>query len=103
MIWVIIRMKAPSDKRMELSQAIVSLLGPIRAEKGCNQCDFYQDIGDENKLCLLEQWDNRENLKSHIRSKHFGVLRGAMNLLKEPYELILNNAARSMVIEDICV
>jgi quinol monooxygenase YgiN len=102
MILVIIRMKAPSDKRMELSQTIASLIGPIRSENGCKRCDFYQDIGDENKLCILEQWDTQDNLKSHMRSKRFGVLRGAMNLLKEPYELILHNAAKPMVVEDLC-
>jgi len=95
-----IRMKAPSDKRMELSQTINSLIGPIRSEKGCKRCDFYQKIGSENELCLLEQWDTSENLEQHLSSKRFGVLRGAMNLLKEPYEMIFHNDIRPVGIED---
>ncbi len=77
---------------MELSQTITSLTGSIRTEKGCNRCDFCQSMEDENRLFLLEEWDTQENLKSHLNSARFRVLRGAMNLLKEPYEMVFHNA-----------
>ena len=86
MILVIIRMKVLSEKRMELSQTIASLSGSIRMEKGCRRCDFCQSIEDENRLFLLEEWDTQENLMTHLKSEHFRVLRGSMNLLREPYE-----------------
>ena len=79
-------MKVLSEKRLELSQTIASLSGSIRMEKGCQRCDFCQSIEDENRLFLLEEWDTEENLMTHLKSDHFRVLRGAMNLLKEPYE-----------------
>ena len=90
MILVKIRMKVLSEKRMELSQAIVSLIGSIRLEKGCQRCDFCQSMEDENRLLLLEEWDTQENLMTHLKSDHYRVLRGAMNLLKEPYERIFH-------------
>ena len=86
-------MKVLSEKRMELSQAIVSLIGSIRTEKGCKRCDFYQSIEDENELCLLGEWDTQQNLKSHLKSGRFKVLRGAMNLLQEPYEMMFHTVA----------
>lgn len=85
MILVITRMKVLSEKRIELSQAIASLSGSIRKEKGCSRCDFCQSIEDENRLFLLEEWDTEENLVTHMKSEHYRVLRGAMSLLKEPY------------------
>jgi quinol monooxygenase YgiN len=85
-------MKVLSEKRMELSQTIASLSGSIRMEKGCNRCDFCQSTEDENKLYLLEEWDTQENLMTHLKSEHFRVLRGAMNLLKEPYEMMFHPA-----------
>ena len=88
MILVIIRMEASSKKRMELSQTIASLSGSIRMEKGCQRCDFCQSIENENRLFLLEEWDTHENLMTHLKSEHFKVIRGAMNLLKEPYEMM---------------
>ena len=87
MILVIIRMEVLSEKRMELSQTINLLVGSIRTEKGCKRCDFCQGMEDENRLFLLEEWDTVKNLMGHLKSERFRVLRGAMNLLKEPYEM----------------
>jgi len=92
MILVIIRMKVLSEKRKELSQTIASLIGSIRTERGCKRCDFCQSMEDENELSLLGEWDTRENLMSHLKSSRFRVLRGAMNLLKEPSEMMFHTA-----------
>jgi quinol monooxygenase YgiN len=81
-------MKVLSEKRKEFSQTIASLSGSIRMEKGCQRCDFCQSMEDENRLFLLEEWDTQENFKDQLNSRHFKVFRGAMNLLKEPYEMV---------------
>ena len=93
MVVHIIRMKALAEKRKELSQTIALLIRSIRAEKGCLRCDFYQSMEDENELCILEEWDTREDLNRHLKSEGFRVLRGAMNLLQEPYEMFHTAAA----------
>jgi len=90
MILVIIRMKVLTEKRKELSQTIVSLIGSLRTEKGCQRCDFCRSMEDENELCILEEWDTRKNLNNHLKSERFKVLRGAMNLLQEPYEMVFH-------------
>ena len=90
MILVTLRMKVLPEKRMELSQTILLLIGSIRAEKGCKRCDFCQSMDDENDLFLLEEWDIQENFKEHLKSGRFRVLRGAMCLLREPYEMMLH-------------
>ena len=94
-------MNVLSEKRMELSQTIVSLTGSIRTENGCERCDFYQSTEDENKLCLLEEWDTQENLKSHLKSGRFRILRGAMNLLKKPYEMMFHTASNPAGTEEV--
>jgi quinol monooxygenase YgiN len=85
-------MKVLSEKRKELSQTIASLIGSIRTEKGCQRCDFCQSMENKNELWLFEEWDTQENLKNHLKSEHSRVLRGAMNLLKEPYEMMFHPA-----------
>ena len=90
MILVITRMKVLSEKRMELSQTITSLSGFIKMEKGCRRCDFCQSIDDENRLFLLAEWDTQKNLMTYLKSKRFKVFRGAMNLLREPYEMMFH-------------
>jgi len=93
MILVVMRMKVLSEKRKELSQTITSLIGSLRTEKGCRRCDFCRSMEDENKLYLLEEWDTRENLMSYLKSERFRVLRGATNLLQEPYEMMFHTVA----------
>jgi quinol monooxygenase YgiN len=41
---------------------------------------------DENRFFLLEEWDTEENLMAHMKTEHFRITLGAMNLLQEPYE-----------------
>jgi quinol monooxygenase YgiN len=101
MILVIIRMKVLSEKRLELSQTINLLIGSIRTEKGCNRCDFCQSMEDENRLFLLEEWDTQESFIGHQKSGRFGVLRGAMNLLKEPYEMMFHTVFHPEGMEEI--
>ena len=101
MILVIVRMEVPSEKRKELSQTIVSLIGSVRTEKGCKRCEFCQSMEDENRLFLLEEWDTQENLKDHLKSRRFKVFRGAMNLLKEPYEMMFHTVFHPEGIKEI--
>jgi quinol monooxygenase YgiN len=91
MILVITRMNVLSEKRMELMQAISSLSGLIRMEKGCNRCDFWESVESEDQFILLEEWDTEEKLMAHMKSEYFKVLLGAMNLLRAPYERIFNS------------
>jgi quinol monooxygenase YgiN len=90
MILVVIRMKVSSEKRLELVQTIALLTAAIRTEKGCGRCDFCQSMENDNELCLLEEWDTQENLTSHLKSERFRILRGTMNLLKEPFEMVFH-------------
>lgn len=101
MTLLIIRMNVLSEKRIELSQTIASLSVSTRMEKGCKRCDFCQSIEDENKFFLFEEWDTRENLMKHMNSDHFKVIRGTMNLLREPYERTFHNVSRSAGMEKI--
>jgi quinol monooxygenase YgiN len=101
MILVITRMKVLSEKRMELSQAMVSLVGSIRMKAGCLRCEFCRNMENENEFCLLEEWDAQENLIAHLRSEHFKVIRGAMNLLEEPYERMFHTVFHPAGMEEI--
>jgi len=86
---------------MELSQTLVSLIGSIRKEKGCQRCDFCQSFEDENILFLLEEWNTQENLMTHLQSEHYKVLRGSMYLLEEPCERTFHTVSHPVRLEEI--
>lgn len=95
MVLVILRMRVIAEKRGELCQTIISLIGPLRTQEGCLRCDFCQGQEDVKELHLIEEWDTRGNLYRHLNSNLFRVLRGAMNLLQEPYELRIHDVPAS--------
>jgi len=69
-------MKVLAEKRVELCQTIVPPIGSLRTEKGCLRCDFCRGMEDENELRILEEWDTRENLDSHLKSELQGTSGG---------------------------
>ena len=89
MVLITIRMKVFPEKRKELSQAVTSLVSSIRTEKGCRRCDFCYSAEDENEFCLFGEWEDQEDLATHLQSELFKVLLGAMSLLKNPHEMKL--------------
>jgi len=90
MIETTIKMTVPAEKRKEVLQTVRAILGPIRRESGCISCNCYLDIEDESILCFEETWKTREDLESHLRSDHFGVLGGAMRLLRREPDIKFN-------------
>ena len=89
MFFVSIRMMVSPGKRMEITQALMSLMNSIREEKGCHGYNCYQSVEDEHELCILGEWDCQESLDLHLKSDDFKVLLGAMHLLREPHDMRL--------------
>ena len=85
MIDASIKITVPPEKRKEVLQAFKEILGPIRRERGCISCNCYVDIESENNIIFMDEWQTSEDLDTHLRSVHFGILIGAMKMLiKEP-------------------
>jgi quinol monooxygenase YgiN len=80
-----IKITVPPAKWKEVLQTFKAILGPIRREQGCISCNCYVDVESENVIFFKEEWKTSEELDTHLRSVHFGVLIGTMKLLnKEP-------------------
>jgi quinol monooxygenase YgiN len=87
MIIVKITLNALADKHLEVTQTLLSLIEPVGKEQGCKNYNVFCDIHDKNHFCLLEEWETKENLDHHIRSRRFGVLLGIKTLLQEPLDI----------------
>jgi len=93
MIDTTIRLTVPPEKMKEVLQTFRAILGPIRDEKGCMGCNCYVDVEAENILLFREEWKNNEDLDTHLKSSHFGVLIGAMKLLTQDPDIRFNAIA----------
>jgi quinol monooxygenase YgiN len=101
MIDATIMMTVPPEKRKEVLQTLTAILGPIRREHGCIRCNCYVDVEAENNIYFREEWKNREELDTHLRSVHFGVLIGAMSLLNIEPDIRFNTISSTAGKEEI--
>src|SRR5512141_2892882 len=101
MIDATIKITVPPEKLKEVLQTFKAILGPIRREQGCISCNCYVDVEAENIIFFKEEWGTSEDLETHLRSGHFGVLIGAMKLLKKEPDIRFNTIASTLGAEAI--
>ena len=83
MIIVTVRVLVSPENRRELVQTVRSLMRNIQGQKGCLGSHLYCELGDEDALCLVEEWETQEDLNNYFRSDDFAILFGAINLLRK--------------------
>ena len=84
MIVMTTRITVSSANRTELFQTILTLLTPMKNEKGCLGSHFYLDSADSNSVMLVEEWEAEEDWANHLRSRDCAVFRGAVRVLCRP-------------------
>ena len=95
MILVRIIMNVLPEKQKELMQTLLSMIEPVRDEKGCLSYDVFYGIDGQTVFNLIEEWENREDLDRHIRSDRFSVLLGTKSLLAKPLEIKIHTVSHS--------
>jgi quinol monooxygenase YgiN len=83
MVIALIRVTVPPNNRREILQTFQSLTNSIQSQKGCLDYHFYLEMGNGNAVCLIEEWETREDLDNHLLSRDFAVLFGATSLLRD--------------------
>jgi quinol monooxygenase YgiN len=101
MIDATIKLTVPPEKRIEILQTFKAILGPIRRVQGCISCNCYVDIEADNNIFFMEEWETREDLDSHLKSNHFGILVGAMKMLTEVPDIRFNTIAATAGAEEL--
>jgi quinol monooxygenase YgiN len=84
MIVTTTRITVSSANRTELFQTILTLLTPVKNEKGCLGSHFYLDSADSNSAMLVEEWEDEEDWENHLRSTDCAVFMGAVRVLCRP-------------------
>ena len=99
MIFVRITMNVLPEKQLELTQTLLSMIEPTGKETGCLGYAVSCDIENKNVFNILEEWQSREDLDSHIRSERFRVLLGTRNLLGQPLDFQIHTVSLSEAME----
>ena len=80
----LIKMSALPEKRKELLQTLEAIVDRVRREKECLNANLYQNMENDQKFMLAEEWRNQEALENYIRSDRFSILLGTRSLLEQP-------------------
>ena len=72
------------ERRKEFFQTIVPLTKRIRKEKGCVNYRLYEEMGDENSLILIMEWETESQWNDHRNGENFSVLLGLVTVLGMP-------------------
>ena len=72
-----------------------SLLPGLHKEKGCVDCNVYEDLDEEYTYCIVAEWKTREAMQEHFLTHRFQVLIGAAKVLGEKFEMIVAEVVES--------
>ena len=87
-VTVVVRIRAKEGCEAEVRSALLELLAPARAERGCLNYDLHE-MPDEPTLFLFhETWASERDLDRHLMEPHVqSWIEKAGRLLAEPMQL----------------
>jgi quinol monooxygenase YgiN len=62
----------------KLRQEIIDMQEASNAEPGCISYTFTAEIGDPNRIRVIEQWQSMDDLKAHFSTPHMATFQQAM-------------------------
>jgi quinol monooxygenase YgiN len=71
---VVAHLIAKPDKIDETRDALLSLLEPTRAEKGCIRYELMQNNVDPTDFAFVEEWSGDEALDLHLQTDHINLV-----------------------------
>lgn len=70
---VVAIIKAKEGKESVVREAMTSIIGPSRQDKGCLRYDLYEAQGAPGTLINLETWESQEDINAHLAQPHLGA------------------------------
>lgn len=87
---VVARVRALPGREQEVKAALLALVAPTRAERGCLNYDLHQSDEDPSLFLFHENWETRADLDAHLEAPHLDAFdRKTKDLLAEPVEITL--------------
>jgi quinol monooxygenase YgiN len=84
MIVTTIRLQTTPENRKEILQTFRLLSDPSQSECGCKSCRIYCELGNDEAVIFIQEWDSRNHWDEHLHSDKFAVIIGVMSLLQKP-------------------
>ena len=70
MITVIGKIRIPAEQVDTAREALIKAVTATRAEEGCIEYNFAEDLTEPGVIRISEVWDDKERLTPHFQSAH---------------------------------
>jgi quinol monooxygenase YgiN len=77
MILIVGTVRLPPNKTHEAKLAMRAMILASRAESGCVEYSFSEDVLEPGLIHVTERWKSREALRTHAASDHMRAWRSA--------------------------
>lgn len=77
----------------EATQALRSLVGPVRSEPGCSATRLLRDLDDPCAVAFVEEWRSLGDLTQHLNSPAFRKILAVMELAASPPTVEIDEVA----------
>ena len=81
MLLIVGTIRLPPAKLMEARAAMMAMLNSSRAEDGCIEYNYAEDIADPGLIRVTELWRDRDALDRHFASTHLAGWRASWSVL----------------------
>jgi quinol monooxygenase YgiN len=75
MIIVLVEVESSVESIDGMREALVTMQAASRAEEGCHDYSFCQEISDPSRLRIVEIWDSMDALRFHFGTDHMTKFR----------------------------
>lgn len=73
MIVVVGQFRIPAERMEEARPCMGKVMLATRAEPGCIEYNYAEDVLDPGLIRVSEVWESREQLAAHIKTDHMAV------------------------------
>jgi quinol monooxygenase YgiN len=94
-----IKVDVPVRNQKEFLQAALSIIRESRENYDCTSIKLNREIENENVFNIFSEWPMQRCIEEYIKSKNFGAMLGAINILAKDSELKIQNLSKADGIE----
>jgi quinol monooxygenase YgiN len=78
MLIVLAEVESSLESIETIRGALVDMEKSSRAESGCHDYTFSQEIGDPSRLRIVELWESMDALRAHFATPHMAKFRESL-------------------------
>jgi quinol monooxygenase YgiN len=94
----LLRLVPHAERRKDVLDILLSVVGPTLAQPGCLRCEVGEGIHNESIL-FIEEWKTEADLVRHLGSSLYARVLAAMEFSVSPPEVFFFDRARSRGLE----